>query len=91
MKRLIGKLLLSSRAHSLLGAEDYIKQALDVDDKNGMRFHLGLDHALYAELFKRKGDLLKAKEMLGEAIDILGACGADGWVRKYEKEMAKLE
>ena len=55
-----------------------------------MRFRLGKDYALYAELFKRKGDRLKAQENLGEAIEILKECGADGWVSRYEKELALI-
>ena len=51
-------------------------------------FNLGKDYALYAELFKRKGDRLKAQENLGKAIEIFKECGADGWVEKYEKELA---
>jgi len=38
-------------------------------------------------LFKRKGDLTKAQEILTKAIDIFKECGADGWVEKYEIEL----
>ena len=31
-----------------------------------------------------------AVEKLGKAIDIFKECGADGWVEKYEKEIAEL-
>ena len=55
-----------------------------------MMFALGQDYALYADLFNRKGDQSKAKENLNKAIDILKECGADGWVAKYEKELAAL-
>ena len=48
------------------------------------------DYVLYGELFKRKGDQSKARETLGKSIEILKECGADGWVEKYEKELAKL-
>jgi hypothetical protein len=51
-----------------------------------MMFELGKAYALYADLFKRKGEKLKAQENLGKAIEILKECGADGWVEKYEKE-----
>jgi len=51
---------------------------------------LGKDYALYAQWFKRKGDRLKARENLGTAIEILKECGADGWVSKYEKELASI-
>jgi hypothetical protein len=37
---------------------------MEADENNGMLFHLGQDYALYAQLFKRKGDLLKARENL---------------------------
>jgi hypothetical protein len=55
-----------------------------------MMWHSARDYALYAELFKRKGDLPKAKENLTKAINIFQECGADGWVEKYEKELAEL-
>jgi hypothetical protein len=34
--------------------------------------------------------ITKAKENLNKAIEIMEECGADGWVEKYEKELAKL-
>ena len=45
---------------------------------------------MYAEWFKLKGDLSKTKENLNKAIEIFKECGADGWVEKYEKELAQL-
>jgi hypothetical protein len=41
-------------------------------------------------LFKRKENQSKAKENLAKAIDIFKECSADGWVEKYEKELAEL-
>ncbi len=35
-------------------------------------------------------DRVKAQGSLGKAIDILRQCGADGWVEKYERELAVL-
>ena len=58
--------------------------------KTGMMWHLARGYALYAELFKRKGDLLKEKEKLNKAIEIFTECGADGCVDKYEKELASF-
>jgi hypothetical protein len=37
-----------------------------------------------------KDDRSKAKENLCKAIEIFKECGADGWVDKYEKELAQL-
>ena len=51
---------------------------------------LASDYALYAELFKRKGDQPKAKQNLTKAIEIFKECGADGWVERAEKELASL-
>ncbi len=55
-----------------------------------MVWHLAQDYALYAEFYTRKKDTLKAKENLSKAIEIFSECGADGWVTKYEKELAEL-
>jgi len=41
-------------------------------------------------LFKRKGDLSQAKEKLSKSIEIFKECGADGWVERYENELASL-
>jgi tetratricopeptide (TPR) repeat protein len=71
-------------------AEEWIKKAIEFDKRNGMMFYLARDYALYSELFKRKGDLPKAQQNLSKAIEIFSECGADGWVEKYEKELAAL-
>jgi len=90
MQRYIGEILLNIDDHHMIEAGDWIHKAIESDGRNGMKWHLGRDYALYAELFKRKGDQSKAKENLNKAIEILSECGADGWVEKYEKELAAL-
>jgi tetratricopeptide (TPR) repeat protein len=86
----IGKILLSIDDQHFPEAEDWIKKAVETNQKYGMRWNLARDYALYAELFKRKGDLPKVQENLSKAIEIFKECGADGWVEKYEKELADL-
>ncbi len=86
----IGEILLNIDDQHISEAEHWIQNAIESDQRNRMMFHLGKDYALYAELFKRKDDRLKAKENLGKAIEILKECGADGWVEKYEKELATI-
>jgi len=86
----MGEILLNIDNQHLSEAEDWIKQTIEADNRNGMMFHLGRDHAIYAELFKRKGDQSKTKENLNKAIEIYKKCGADGWVEKAEKELATL-
>jgi len=90
MQRYIVEILLNIDDHHMNETENWIKKAIESDEKNGTRFNLGRDYALYAELFKRKGNQSKAKENLNKAIEIMKECGADGWVEKYEKEMATL-
>jgi hypothetical protein len=86
----IGKILLNIDNQHISEVEDWIKRAIEADKKNGMMWHLARDFALYAELFKRKSDLPKAREKLTKAIEIFKECSADGWVEKYEKELAAL-
>jgi len=89
-QRYIGEILLNIDGQHLSEAEHWIQKAIEADQKNRMMFHLGKDYALYAELFKRKGDRSKAQENLGKAIEILKECGADGWMEKAEKELTTL-
>jgi class 3 adenylate cyclase/tetratricopeptide (TPR) repeat protein len=88
--RAIGDILLNIDDDHITEAEHWINKAIKSDKRNGMMWHLGKDFALYADLFKRKGDRLKARENLGKAIEIFKECGADGWVEKYEKEMTAI-
>jgi len=90
IQRSIGEILLNIDDQHISEAEHWIQKAIEADQRNRMMFHLGKDYALYAELFKRKGDRLKAQENLGRAIEIFKECGADGWVEKYEKELSSL-
>jgi tetratricopeptide (TPR) repeat protein len=90
IQRYIGEILLNIDDLHLSEAEHWIQKAIEVDQRNRMMFHLGKDYALYAELFKRKGDSLKAKENLGKAMEIFRECGADGWIQKYERELAEI-
>jgi tetratricopeptide (TPR) repeat protein len=90
IQRSIGEILLKIDDQQMSEAEQWIQQAIEADQRNRVMLHLGKDYALYADLFKRKGDRFKAQENLGKAIEILKECGADGWVEKYEKELATL-
>jgi tetratricopeptide (TPR) repeat protein len=75
--------------HSAEAEEGFLK-AIEVSQISGTRFSLGQAHRSYAELFRREGDRVKAREHLDKAIEIIRQCGADGWVAKYEQEMAAL-
>jgi len=90
IQRYIGEILLNIDNQHLSEAEHWIQKAIEADQRNRMIFFLGKDYALYADLFKRKGDRLKVQENLGKAIEIFKECGADGWVEKAEKELATI-
>jgi class 3 adenylate cyclase/tetratricopeptide (TPR) repeat protein len=87
-RRYIGQILLNYKR--LSEADDWIKRAIKADKKNGVMWSLARDYALYAELYKRRGNPEKARENLSKAIEILKECGADGWVEKYEEELSAL-
>jgi len=88
--QLIGKIYLHIDDEHMDEAETWIRKAIDADERNRMPWHLAKDYALYAEFFQKKGDIPEAKEQLTKAIDLFRECGADGWVKKYEEELAQL-
>ncbi len=71
-------------------AETWIRKAIEIDEQHKMPWELARDYALYAEFFKKKGDLTQAKEKLVKAIDLMRSIGADGWVKRYEEELAAI-
>ena len=86
----MGEILLNLNNDHTPEAEEWIMKAVEADKRDGRLFQLGKDHALYAVLHKRKKDLPKARENLSQAIKIYEKCGADGWKREAEKELATL-
>jgi class 3 adenylate cyclase/tetratricopeptide (TPR) repeat protein len=71
-------------------AEIWIKKAVELDEQYKMPWNLARDNALYADFFKKKGDAAQAKEKLHKAIEIMRSINADGWVKRYEEELAGL-
>jgi len=90
LRKELAEILLNLDEPKIQEAERWIHEAIASDRRNGLLFDLAKDLIVCGDLDQRRGDLLKAKEMVGEAIEILKECGADGWVTKYEKELAKL-
>lgn len=88
--RHIGEIFLNINDQYLEEAEGWINRAIESDGRNCTIWYLGADHAVYSEIFKRKGNFPRAKEQLARAIAIFKECGADGWVSKYAKELAML-
>ena len=91
LARHIAEILLNLDNGYIPEAEEWIKKAIATDTQNGMVWwHLARDYALYGELFKRKDDALKAGEHLTKAVEIFADCGADGWMKKYRKQLALI-
>jgi class 3 adenylate cyclase/tetratricopeptide (TPR) repeat protein len=90
LRRLLAEILLNIDESHLHEAEDWIQQAIEADKKNNVKFELGMDYIAYANIYKQKEDRSKAEETLVTAIEIFKECGADGWVEKYEKELAEF-
>jgi hypothetical protein len=90
MARNIGDVLLNIDNDHLSDADVWFQKAIEADIANGMMWQLAMDHACYANWFKKKDDRKGVKEQLTKAIDIFRECGADGWVEKYEKELVLI-
>ncbi len=88
--RYIGEILLNIDDQHMSEAEKYMQKAIETDQRIGLNFNLAKDHALYADWFKKKGDVQGAKEQLTYAIDLFRKCGADGWVTRTEKTLAEI-
>ena len=76
--RCIGEIFLHIDDHHMAEAETWIRRSIDFDVKHAVPWNLAKDHALYADWFKKKGDIQGAKEQLTKAIDLFRECGADG-------------
>jgi tetratricopeptide (TPR) repeat protein len=88
--RCIGEIYLHIDDQHMVEAEAYIKRAIEANTKYNTKWELARDHELYADWFKKNGDIPKAKEQLTKAIDLFKECGADGWVTRTERELASL-
>jgi tetratricopeptide (TPR) repeat protein len=89
--RAIGEIYLNIDDQHMAEAETWIRRSIDFDAMHGIPWYLGKDYALYADWFKKKGDIQGAKEQLTKAIDFFKECGADGWVTRTEKTLAELK
>jgi tetratricopeptide (TPR) repeat protein len=88
--RHIAEILTKIEDEKLSAATEWVNKAIEADKRDAKRWYLGRDYAFSAELFKRKGNHSKAEENKNKAINIFRECGADGWVEKCEKRLARL-
>jgi class 3 adenylate cyclase/tetratricopeptide (TPR) repeat protein len=87
MANVIGEIMLQMNSAHHPQACKWIKEAIDADTRNGMRWHLAKDYALYSDFLNKGGEHQKARQYLEKAVETFTACGADGWVEKYEKQL----
>ncbi len=90
IRRHLAEILLYLDDSHMREAEEWIHQALEADRQNGLLFDLATDLAVCGELYKRRGERSKAKKTVSEAMNVFRECGADGWVKKAEKELATV-
>ena len=64
MARSIGDILLQVDDEHMADVEIWIRKAIEADTRNGTQWFLATDHALYADWFKKKGDLSNTKECI---------------------------
>lgn len=88
--RCIGEIFLHIDDHHMADAETWIRLAIEADTGYGTKWNLARDHTLYADYFKKKGDIPEAREQLTKAIDLFRECCADGWVTRTEKALAEI-
>jgi tetratricopeptide (TPR) repeat protein len=88
LRRHVSEILLSMGETRISEAEKWIKEAITADNRNGTLFELGRDYWVCAAILKRKSEESQARESLHSALEIFKECGADGWVKKCEKELA---
>ncbi|MBN2219116.1 MAG: hypothetical protein JW697_02440, partial [Kosmotogaceae bacterium] len=90
IRRYMGEILLNMDEDRISEAEEWINEAITADNENGTLFELGRDYLVYSTILRRKGEESRAQESLHRAMEIFKECGTDGWVKKYEEELASL-
>ena len=88
--KILSELLLINTSQYESETEEFIQKAIEINILNGTRFWLGQSYHTYFEFFKLQEKLPKATEEMTKAIDLMKECGADGWIERYEKELASL-
>ncbi len=61
-----------------------------MNEENDAKYQLGRNYIAYAEIYKHRDDISRAKSKMFQAMEIFKECGADGWVEKTEKDRALL-
>jgi class 3 adenylate cyclase/tetratricopeptide (TPR) repeat protein len=90
IRRNIAEMLLNTDDQHLDKAEKWIENAIEADSNNGTLLNLGRTYALYAELYKRRGDRKNARGAISKAIEVFKDCGSDGFLKRAEASLASM-
>ena len=90
VRRSIGEIQMALGGPHAAEADTWFQRAIEADRSHDMQWDLARDHAAYGEWFQRTGDLSRAREQLGVALEIFRKYGADGWVTRTEEKLAWL-
>ncbi len=86
----ISEIYLNPSKNNFSESEKWIRVAIESNRRNGMRWHLADDYALFAELLIRKGESEAAREKLTKAIELFKECGSTEWIERYDKKLAEI-
>ena len=89
--RKLADIFLTSGPDHFPEAEYWTNQSIEKAVRGEEMITLAGNLAFSAEFLKRRGMTAEARKSLEEVILIYKACGADGWVEKYRKEMVALD
>jgi tetratricopeptide (TPR) repeat protein len=76
MLRKIGKLTIGPDTESAIEAEHWVKKAIQSDERNGARWQLAKDYALYSKILEQLEQVEKAEHTLRKAKMIDAICQA---------------
>ncbi len=86
----IGKIYLHLDDRHMDEARTWIRRSIEFDTEHALPWFLAKDHALYADWFKKDGDVAGARAQLMKAIENFRVCGADGWVERTEQNLKDM-
>jgi tetratricopeptide (TPR) repeat protein len=88
--RNIGEIFLNTDEPAVAEIKKWINKAIKADSNNGTMLNLGRTYTLYAQLYKHIGEHSNAVHALKMAMGVFKNCGADGFLKQAEKNLASI-
>ncbi|MBU2647496.1 AAA family ATPase, partial [bacterium] len=86
----IADILFRMNDHNKSETAEWFQKTIEMNSRNNTNFYLAQSHYLYSDFLKQHDNPSLAREQMHKAIETMQACGADGWVERYEKELADM-